>query len=535
MPEQLRGILNRVIEWWKKFTTKQRILLGSIAGVIIIALIILGVVVSRPQMELLTTVESSADAQQIQELLEGEGIDYDTSDGYSYYVASKDKANASILLGANDIPSEGYDINDAVTGDFSMTTADKDKLYKSYLEKKIATDLADLDIVDSATVSLEIPDDDGTILSNSQESSAGVTLSLNAEMDEEQASGIARYIATCLGNESTEGVTILDRTSGTVLYSGTDMESVTGTANSQLNAKQKQVELMKSEVKAALVNSKVFSDVQVGLNLDMTFDESETSSHTYSTADGSNKGPISSESLYSSNATNGEAAEPGTGSNDDTTYVTSDDAYSEQEITQEERQYLTDETITKIVHSGGTINYDTSTISVVANRYVVYDQDTMEASGELDDITWEEFKRQNADAVEVEDVDSKYLQLVSNATGIPTEQITFLCYEQPMFVDSDGSGRIGVSEVLQIVLTVLIFALLGYVVFRSTRSRKENELEPELSVEALLEATSENKETLEDIGYSEKSDVRILIENFVDENPDAAALLLRNWLNEDWE
>ena len=26
-----------------------------------------------------------------------------------------------------------------------------------------------------------------------------------------------------------------------------------------------------------------------------------------------------------------------------------------------------------------------------------------------------------------------------------------------------------------------------------------------------------------------------LIEKFVDENPDAAALLLRNWLNDDWE
>ena len=42
-------------------------------------------------------------------------------------------------------------------------------------------------------------------------------------------------------------------------------------------------------------------------------------------------------------------------------------------------------------------------------------------------------------------------------------------------------------------------------------------------------------DTLEDIGYSEKTETRILIEKFVEENPDAAALLLRNWLNEDWE
>ena len=47
--------------------------------------------------------------------------------------------------------------------------------------------------------------------------------------------------------------------------------------------------------------------------------------------------------------------------------------------------------------------------------------------------------------------------------------------------------------------------------------------------------TADASEDMEDIGYSEKSETRLLIEKFVDENPDAAALLLRNWLNEDWE
>ena len=88
---------------------------------------------------------------------------------------------------------------------------------------------------------------------------------------------------------------------------------------------------------------------------------------------------------------------------------------------------------------------------------------------------------------------------------------------------------------LQIALAVLIFALLGFVVFRSTRKQNEEEEEPELSVDALLQSTADASEDMEDIGYSEKSETRLLIEKFVDENPDAAALLLRNWLNEDWE
>ncbi len=85
---------------------------------------------------------------------------------------------------------------------------------------------------------------------------------------------------------------------------------------------------------------------------------------------------------------------------------------------------------------------------------------------------------------------------------------------------------------------MLILLLLGYVVFRSTRKEKPVEMEPELSVETLLESTKDNMEeedSLADIGYNEKSETRLLIEKFVEENPEAAASLLRNWLNEEWE
>ena len=109
-----------------------------------------------------------------------------------------------------------------------------------------------------------------------------------------------------------------------------------------------------------------------------------------------------------------------------------------------------------------------------------------------------------------------------------------MCYEEPRFIYEADDGR-SITDYAQIIIAVLIFALLGYVVFRSTRTQKVEELQPEISVESLLESTTDSQETLEDIGYNEKSDVRLMIEKFVDENPDAVASLLRNWLNEDWE
>ena len=60
------------------------------------------------------------------------------------------------------------------------------------------------------------------------------------------------------------------------------------------------------------------------------------------------------------------------------------------------------------------------------------------------------------------------------------------------------------------------------------------ELETELSVESLLATTKENQQ-LEEIEFNDKSSAREQIEKFVDENPEAVANLLRNWLNEEWE
>lgn len=57
-------------------------------------------------------------------------------------------------------------------------------------------------------------------------------------------------------------------------------------------------------------------------------------------------------------------------------------------------------------------------------------------------------------------------------------------------------------------------------------------MEPELSVEDLLATTQDNAQTLEEIELEDKSDTRIMIEKFVDENPGSGSFALRNWINE---
>lgn len=535
MPEQIQKILNRIMEWWKKFNTKQKAILISSTAVVLIALVILGVSVSRPTYVPLVTCEDTAKAAEVKKVLEGDGsIDYKVSDdGLSFTVNQKNQATAEILLGENNIPSDGYSINDAVDGSMSSTAADKQKKYKLYMEERFAKRLESLSNVESATVDLTLPDDDGTILSKDEQAKAAVTLKLSDDMGEDQAYGLARFIATQIGNESTDGITILDQNAN-VLYSGADSDSAVGTASSQLSYQQKQENLLKDKIKDVLVETKIYSNVEVAPKLDINFDNTETATHEYYAPDGQTDGMVSSKDEYESESTNGNGGTPGTDTNDANTYVTQDNENSSSTTSETKTQYQNNEKITKTTNAGGTINYDSSSVSIVCTRYVVYDEAQMEKNGDLKDTTFDQFVAQNSDPVQV-DVDDSLVQMVANATGFPTNGITILCYQQPEFHYKDKSSRT-LADIFQIVLAVLIFALLGYVVFRSTRKEPEPVMEPELSVESLLESTAEaQQDDLEDIGFNEKSEARVLIEKFVDENPNAAAQLLRNWLNEDWE
>lgn len=123
--------------------------------------------------------------------------------------------------------------------------------------------------------------------------------------------------------------------------------------------------------------------------------------------------------------------------------------------------------------------------------------------------------------------------MVANASGISQDKVTIIAYEEPRFFDKKGFD-ISATDILSIVMIVLILALLVFVILRSMGPRKKpEEEEPELSVEDMLQSTPPES-TVEDIDLEAKSETRKMVEKFVDENPEAAANLLRNWLNEDW-
>ena len=537
MPERFRELWQKILDWWNQFTAKQKTLIVGAGTVVLLTIIILVTVLNQPQYVLLAQADSTKEASEIKELLDSNGIPFRMSDdGLEFKVLKRDQANASLILGANDIQSYAYSINNVTDGNFSTTESDKQKKYVKYLESQLEHDmLAKFTALNSATVTLHIPDNDGTLIGNKDEASAFVILDVSEPnaFGEDNANFVAKGIATALGKKTTNDIVILD-TNGNLLFSGSEETTDAGIASNQLNLKTKAETIVKNEVKRVLLGTELYDEIQVASNLVLDFSKEESTEHNYTPAEDQTQGVLSHENIYNAENVNGVSGIPGTDSNEDdmTTYVTQDNTESSSTITEETRDYLPNEKITTKTNIPGAVKYDESSISVTAINYVVVKEENYDKSAN-GDLTWNEYKLANTEPVSI-DVPEEMINVVSKATGISSDNVAMAAYTRYVFMDKSGAN-ITITDILQILTILIILGLLAFIVIRSmwTGKKTEEEAEPEpLSVEQLLESAPE--EVLEDIEMDTGSETKRLIEKFVDENPEAAATLLRNWLNEDY-
>ena len=175
-----------------------------------------------------------------------------------------------------------------------------------------------------------------------------------------------------------------------------------------------------------------------------------------------------------------------------------------------------------------------SSIAVTLIKNVTYEETQAKKLGYLDGKDWDTFKSENSEQVSL-NVDNSCVYIISKCTGIDPANISVVAYQKNSFQDKASSNILSKASFwVQIVLAAAILGILVLVIIRSARPLTVEEKEPELSVEEMLASTRENQPSVDDIDLQEKSETRKAIEKFVDENPEAVALLLRNWLNEDW-
>ncbi len=386
-----KKLLERMKEWWNKFQPKQKTLIIGIAVVILLAIAILVAVLTRKQYVTIANCESTKEAAAVRDLLDGQGIVYNVSpDGLNFEVVDAQESDARLLLGSNNIPTAGYTIDDVLNGSFSTTEADKQKRYKLFIEGKIEEDITSMTAVKTATCQLTIPDDNGTLIAQNLETYAGVILEINenAAFDEENAAAIARYIATALGNDTTDNVTITD-VNGKMWFPVEQTYSTIEKADNMMMLKQEAESLIKNEVRQVLFGTNEFNQIEVAANISMDFSQKKITQHNYSTPDDEHdQGLLAHEEVFQSTANDGIGGVPGTDSNSETDYMINESTGTNSSTYERRSDYLPNEEIIETTAATGTVVYNDSSVSVAAVRYRVVREEDVDLQGLLDGISW---------------------------------------------------------------------------------------------------------------------------------------------------
>lgn len=532
MPDRIKKILDRIKAWWDKYTTRQKTAIVIISAAVIFTFALLVWIFTKPQYVQFQQCETTSESSEVIQILQSNNIDYKTSaDGLRIQVKSSQLSTANLALGAAGYVPDGYTIEDALSGGLTSSQADNQKRWVYYLQKTLEKDISDIDSVKSATVKLNIPDNTGTLIATDKEASAWIQLTLKDKFTPEQALTVAKAAATALGNDSTANITITD-TNANLLFSGEEDYSTAGVANNMFELRAQAETMVGAEVKQLLVGSRQFDMVEVACRLDIDFAEYQKTVHEYYANAGRDEGMLIERDTTEDVNSSGVAGLPGTDSNNETTYQYQDGTNSESSSNTKHELFAPNESITVNNLPAGIIKFGNSSLSLTAITYNVLKEEDAKRLGLLDEISWQDYKAQN-DHYTAKEVDDNFYDLVANATGIPRESITIMAYDAPQFIDKVSAvSEDQISLIISLVLILLILGVLIFVIMKSMKTVKEPVEEEELSVENLLQSTKDSE--VGDLEVETKSDTRKMIEKFVDENPEAAANLLRNWLQEDW-
>lgn len=540
MMDRLIAIKDKFLAFWDKYTTKQKTLIISVVLAIFFAIVLLSYFLTRPVYTELVKLSGDT-ASTFDSALSSGGIDYkkesDSKGNTVFSVEQSQYSDAVLLMGENKITDTEMSWDDAFNNDMTVSSAEKQTKATLALQSSIRKGLMNFDGVEDATVYVNRPTDDGTIFSEKKETSVSASLKLakGSEITSETAQAIAYYLANAVGNSTTDNIILTD-TTGNLLYGQKEDNTLGGSVSGSDDYKEKLRNTFCKNVSNMLMKAG-YDDVQIGsANIKFNMDKVTELVKTYTANEGQDQGLYSSSYNYKSTGNSGSGGVPGTDSNgDQTDTMIQTTGSSNSETTLDKYNYLPNETVQNIEHEVGAVEPDQSSIGIVLTKYNVVKEETLESQGLLDNTTFEEYVNNNSAVTDLQ-VPQELITLVSAATGIATNNITIQIKQKPVYEAKESSSFTdNISNYLMVILTLLIAGLLVFVIIKGTSPVEVTELEPELSVEDLLATTQEDdKQNLDEIELSDKSETRQLIEKFVDENPEAVALLLRNWINEDW-
>ena len=134
MMEHLIGIKDKILEFWNKYTAKQKTVIICVACAILLAIVLLAYFMTRPVYDNLVSLNGDA-AVTFNSALESASIDYqkesDANGNITFKVEHSRYEDAALLMSENQITDDEMTWKDALTSD--MTTSSDEKQTKKTL------------------------------------------------------------------------------------------------------------------------------------------------------------------------------------------------------------------------------------------------------------------------------------------------------------------------------------------------------------------------------------------------------------------
>lgn len=540
MQEKVKNALESLMNKWKAFNLKQKVTIIAIIAALSVALVLTIIMTNKTTYRKLNSEPLSiTNLYQLQTQLNESGIKNKITSDESYIeVDTKKYDDAKKIVVQSNIIDDGFTFGDALESISMGTTSDtKREIMKQQKQEEIRVFLEQIEDIQSAKVMLYMPDDTNFYLKNQQEASASIVLTTKKDLTQEQIDAVVNATKAAVQGLDKKNIEVVDNKAN-ILWSGEDNAAGGINANYRLEVQRR----LEVEDKAESILKQLgYDNVQANANIIMDNDTLSESTKVYtSPLEDSEKGLTLQENTSKSKAENtASATEPGLATNggDITDYQMGNAAGSKGSSEERSIQYALNEQVTSREKATGTVLLAESSLAATVTNFRIYRQTDAETQGLVNEnTTWEQYKdqikaqySQNPVALVIPD---NIQQSIQTATGITN--ISVAAYELPMFEDKLIEDR-PLDQYAMLALLVLFIALLAFGLIRKTTPAVVTEIEPELSVEEVLETYTKRQEYVSPIDYDAESEVKKQIEKFVDERPEAVAQLLRNWLSSDWE
>lgn len=511
MNEKLQEKINQIKEKISELDNQKKIQYGILIFLFFAIVVSILYFSTRVQYTLLERNLTPKRAAEMTTKLDEVGIKWKSNDNLSSILVpinEIDKARINLSL-SGIIKDEGFNFDDIWSKlSVTQTTADKNRLFLYAQQNSIANSIKSLNSIDDATVILNVKADSAFLNLEEDVATASVNIrtKANRTLTKDEVNGIVNFIATAVKGLSPNKITIIDQNgvqlNNTTLYDGDD-----SVANSDLKVStEKRLDDSLGEFLGQIYGK---SNVKVKSSVTLNFNKEEQNIIQFSPpVDGQKEGMIRSMNNLKENVSgsrNGSVAGTDTNTTETPNYPTGDVSAQEYLKTQETLNYELNEVNTKIKKAQGQIS--AISIAVIINKSVL-----------TDGILSEKDK---------EDL----IKLITSASGVDITKNVEV-YTSNFYVEDVVPLQDNVIKFLNIpiwiwaiIIVVLIVIIIIIVMLRARKTKSD---------EVIQDIISQGDEVEEiKAEFQDKSSPKYQIEKFIDEHPDLAAQLLKNWIDEE--